>query len=81
MSEKLFPGLTLVWSELSFDMEPICLIKDFDLVSQYFPLRISAKENIDRRGQKFFLGHIGPKTNDNPDQTKVRTEKSFSDTP
>ncbi len=43
--------------------------------------RISAKENIDRWGQKNFLSHIGPKTNDNPYETKVRPEKKIFDTP
>ncbi len=39
MSEKLFSGLTLVWSELSFVLGPTCLKKNFDPVGQYFPLR------------------------------------------
>ena len=48
-------------------------------IGQYFPLRKCDRSSDppSRMGSKFFLRHIGPRSNDYPDQTKVRPEKKF----
>ncbi len=81
--QKPFPGLTLVWSGLGYDSfwGQYGLKKILILTANIFLFRrILVKENIDRQG-KILLRHIGPKTNHNSSQTKVRPGKSFFDTP
>ena len=79
--KNFFSGLTLVWSGFSCVHRSVC---NFFFMQQLGGVGTSVaflqrKQLTDR--VKIFLRHIPPKTNDNPNQTKVRPEKGFSDTP